>query len=116
MEFAYVYILHSQSNRNRFYSGMRDSLRDRLRRHNAGEVPHTAKFRPQSIRTAVAFNDRDRAAQFEKYLKTASNYVQTLSIGTLCISVRNRSKLPLFHCDVVKSMQNRFGLGVIPTK
>ena len=53
----------------RFY---RRLARARLQRHNAGEVPHTAKFRPWRIKTAIAFTDRNRALRFERYLKTAS--------------------------------------------
>ena len=72
MEFSYVYILQSDAGAEHFYAGLTDDLRDRLRRHNAGEVPHTAKFRPWRIKTAVAFADRERAGRFERYLKTAS--------------------------------------------
>ena len=72
MGFDYVYILQSEALPERFYVGLTDDLKDRLRRHNAGEVPHTAKFRPWRIKTAVAFTDRDRAARFERYLKTSS--------------------------------------------
>ncbi len=72
VEFCYVYILQSQASAKHFYSGLTDDLRDRLRRHNAGEVPHTAKFRPWRIKTAVAFTNRERAAEFERYLKSAS--------------------------------------------
>jgi predicted GIY-YIG superfamily endonuclease len=49
-----------------------DDLTDRLRRHNAGDVPHTTKFAPRKIKSAVAFRDRKRAADFERYLKTSS--------------------------------------------
>jgi putative endonuclease len=72
MEFSYVYILQSEADRERHYTGVTDDLKDRLRRHNAGEVSHTSKFRPWAIKTALAFTDRQRAAGFEKYLKTAS--------------------------------------------
>ena len=72
MNFSYVYILQSEVDGARFYVGLTDDLRDRLRRHNAGEVPHTAKFQPWRIKTAVAFTDRSRAADFEKYLKSPS--------------------------------------------
>jgi len=72
MPFTYVYILQSQSNPEYFYTGLSENLRDRLRRHNAGEVPHTTKSRPWRIKTAVAFTDRERASKFEHYLKTAS--------------------------------------------
>jgi putative endonuclease len=67
-----VYILQSLAKPGHFYAGLTDDLRDRLRRHNAGEVSHTAKFCPWRIKTAVAFTDRGQAAKFERYLKTAS--------------------------------------------
>jgi putative endonuclease len=72
MEFCYVYILQSKTNPESFYTGITDDLKDRLRRHNGGDVPHTAKFRPWRIKTAVAFTDRDQAAKFERDLKSAS--------------------------------------------
>ena len=72
MEFSHDYILNSKSHGHRFYVGLTDDLRDRLRRHNASELDHSAKFRPWRIKTAVAFTDRGRAAAFERYLKSAS--------------------------------------------
>ena len=72
MEFTYVYILQSVSDEQRFYTGLTDNLKDRLRRHNGGEVPHTLKFRPWRIKVAIAFRDRARAIDFEQYLKTSS--------------------------------------------
>lgn len=72
MRFSYVYILQSELDTNRFYVGLTDNLKLRLQKHNNGGVPHTAKFRPWKIKTAVAFADRERAAEFERYLKSAS--------------------------------------------
>jgi putative endonuclease len=72
MQFFYVYILQNESNPQRFYIGLTDDLRARLKKHNAGEVPHTSKFRPWKIKTAIAFTERERAAQFEIYFKTSS--------------------------------------------
>ena len=72
MKFHYVYILESEAQPEHFYVGLTEDLRDRLRRHNAGAVPHTSKFRPWQIKTAVAFSHLDRAVAFERYLKTAS--------------------------------------------
>ncbi len=54
MRFSYVYILQSQSCQEHFYVGLTDDLKDRLRRHNSGEVPHTSKFGSWEIKTAVA--------------------------------------------------------------
>jgi predicted GIY-YIG superfamily endonuclease len=73
MRFAYVYILESlQPEHEAFYVGLTEDLTSRLAKHNRGEVPHTAKHRPWRIKTALAFRDRDRAAAFERYLKSAS--------------------------------------------
>jgi hypothetical protein len=46
MDFSYVYILQSTSHPDRFYTGITNDLKDRLRRHNAGQEPHSAKFGP----------------------------------------------------------------------
>jgi predicted GIY-YIG superfamily endonuclease len=72
MSFFYVYILQSESEGKHFYVGRTEDLRARLAKHNAGEVPHMAKFRPWQIKTAIAFNNEQRAIEFERYLKTAS--------------------------------------------
>jgi predicted GIY-YIG superfamily endonuclease len=72
MQFFYGYILQNESNPKCFYIGLTDDLRARQMKHNAGEVPHTSKFRPWKIKTAIAFTERKRAAQFEIYLKSAS--------------------------------------------
>jgi len=70
--FFYVYILVSESSPARHYVGLTDDLKDRRRRHNAGEVAHTGKYRPWKVQVAIAFNDRAKAAQFEIYLKSHS--------------------------------------------
>jgi putative endonuclease len=70
--FHYVYILESEKLSGHFYVGLTNDLSDRLRRHNGGEVLHTSKFRPWRIKSAHSFRDRDRAARFEVYLKSAS--------------------------------------------
>ena len=67
----YVYILHSE-NSEHIYVGLTDDLRKRLDKHNAGEVPHTSKFRPWRLNTYLAFSDETRAVAFERYLKSAS--------------------------------------------
>lgn len=68
----YVYILEAISEPNRPYTGITKDLRARLAAHNAGQVFHTAKFRPWRVNTYVAFSDPARAAKFEKYLKSHS--------------------------------------------
>jgi len=72
MQFFYVYILASESAPDHFYTGTTEDLRARLVKHNAGGVPHTVKFRPWRIKTALAFTEHQRAIDFERYLKTGS--------------------------------------------
>jgi predicted GIY-YIG superfamily endonuclease len=69
---TYVYILRSVKNPERHYVGITGDLRGRLQKHNAGEVPHTSKYSPWTIKTYVAFADEERAMAFEEYLKSAS--------------------------------------------
>lgn len=70
--FHYVYILQSEKDTKRYYTGFTDNLENRFRDHNSGKSPHTAKLRPWRIKTAIAFSDRNRAIAFEEYLKTPS--------------------------------------------
>jgi putative endonuclease len=72
MTFTYVYILTTVDPPRLFYVGLTQDLKSRLAKHNAGEVPHTAQFKPWRIKTAVAFTDPQRAAAFERFLKTGS--------------------------------------------
>jgi putative endonuclease len=69
---TYVYILRSMSNAEHFYVGATRDLRARLKKHNAGEVSHTAKYLPWTIKTYIAFTDEQQAFAFEKYLKSPS--------------------------------------------
>jgi putative endonuclease len=72
MAFTYVYILQSEVDPERFYTGSANNLRERLKRHNDGSVPHTSKWRPWKLKTYIAMSDRQRAAELEKYLKSHS--------------------------------------------
>jgi putative endonuclease len=67
----YVYILESLDSEH-FYVGVTNDLRARLKKHNAGEVPHTSKYGPWRLRTYIAFDDEQRAIAVEKYLKSGS--------------------------------------------
>ncbi len=69
----YVYILESADDGGEHhYTGIADDLKDRLCRHNAGQVSHTAKYRPWRLKTYVAFSDEAQAIALEKYLKSPS--------------------------------------------
>ena len=70
--FHYVYILTSTDSLGHYYIGLTANLAERLGQHNRGEVAHTSAYRRWSIKTAIAFRDRQRAAAFERYLKSGS--------------------------------------------
>ena len=70
--FHYVYILVSEKDPTAHYTGLTTDLPARLKKHNQGGVPHTAKIRPWHIETAIAFHDREKATAFEVYLKSGS--------------------------------------------
>jgi predicted GIY-YIG superfamily endonuclease len=72
MKFHYVYTLQSESNSEKFYVGHTDNLQNRLQFHNQKKCKHTLKHIPWKIKTAIAFADKEKALEFEKYLKTAS--------------------------------------------
>jgi putative endonuclease len=68
----YVYILQSLSAPNRFYEGITEDLKARLKKHNAGQVSHTSKYLPWKMKNYFAFEDRAKAYAFERYLKSGS--------------------------------------------
>src|SRR3981189_1804811 len=63
----YVYLLKSISFPKQIYVGPTDDLRARLAAHNAGQSPHTAKFKPWDLVTYIAFSDEAKAIAFERY-------------------------------------------------
>jgi putative endonuclease len=69
---VYVYILRGVDQPDRRYVGATHDLRDRLDRHNRGEVAHTSKYKPWRIATYLAFDDEAKAFAFERYLKSGS--------------------------------------------
>ena len=70
----YVYLLRSERDPDKRYVGTTADLKARLRVHNAGQSPHTAKFRPWALVMYLAFDDAKKAAAFERYLKTGSGW------------------------------------------
>jgi predicted GIY-YIG superfamily endonuclease len=70
--FFYVYVLVSETDAMKHYTGITRDLSGRLQEHNRGHCPHTAKYKPWRIETAVAFASEEKARAFEKYLKRGS--------------------------------------------
>ncbi|MCL5028916.1 MAG: GIY-YIG nuclease family protein [Bacteroidetes bacterium] len=70
--FYYVYILQSTTNPGKYYTGFTEDLSSRLSKHNEGGSTFTAKDKPWKIKNAFAFDDKEKALEFERYLKSHS--------------------------------------------
>jgi predicted GIY-YIG superfamily endonuclease len=68
----HVYILQTLATPHHYYTGFTEDPDNRIRHHNEGGNPHTAKYRPWRIKTLISFSDRDSALAFERHLKSAS--------------------------------------------
>ena len=67
-----VYVIQSILAPDEWYSGLTEDLCARIRQHNAGQSPHTSKFKPWRLVVSVCFEDDIRAVDFERYLKSGS--------------------------------------------
>ena len=70
--YYYVYILRSVKYQKNHYTGLTTDIKRRIVKNNNGEVPHTSKYKPWILQTAILFRDEDKALAFEKYLKSHS--------------------------------------------
>ena len=59
--FFYVYILVSDVNPRVHYTGVAQNLRERVRDHNSGACPYSAKYQPWQLETAIAFKSEIKA-------------------------------------------------------
>ncbi len=66
----FVYLIKSINYPEQKYVGYTTNLKSRLETHNSGGSPHTAKYRPWKLYSFVAFGDKYRALEFERYLKS----------------------------------------------
>ena len=70
----FVYILKSVYHPHEYYVGLTSDPDERLRLHNAGLSPHTARHRPWRTLVCIEFDEQEPAVLFEKYLKTGSGW------------------------------------------
>ena len=70
----YVYPLRRLSYPEKRYVGITSDFQERLKQHNTGQSPHTAKFRPWKPTVVIRFEDDGRAEHFERYLKSGSGH------------------------------------------
>ena len=69
----YVYILQSLKDES-YYTGLTTDVEARLKKHNSGSVEYTSTKRPFKLVWYCCFEDKIKALQFEKYLKSGSGF------------------------------------------
>lgn len=67
----FVYSLESEDGKH-WYVGTTDDVKRRINEHNSGKCIHTNKHKPWKLKSYTAFVEHDRAAAFERYLKSHS--------------------------------------------
>ena len=70
----YTYVLQSVDSPKQTYRGHTSDLNERLVEHNAGNCPHTSKYKPWRIKFYAAFETLELAQEFERYLKSGSGH------------------------------------------
>lgn len=68
----FVYILNSERQPERYYTGLTSDVAARVAAHNAGLSTHTSTGRPWRLVVSVEFSNPERAEAFERYLKSGS--------------------------------------------
>lgn len=68
----YVYILKLID--KTYYHGYSTNLKQRIKEHEAGIVESTKNLRPLRLIYYSAFETKDKALKFEKYLKSSSGF------------------------------------------
>jgi putative endonuclease len=68
----YVYIIQSISHPDKRYVGCSNNIKKRLANHNSGTTPHTRKHKPWELIICICFKNKDKAIEFESYLKSGS--------------------------------------------
>ncbi|UOB18483.1 GIY-YIG nuclease family protein [Abyssalbus ytuae] len=69
MHFVYIIYSHKFA---RFYVGMSQDVKERLRQHNSGTVKSTKAFLPWVVCYQEVFETIEEARKREKYLKSAA--------------------------------------------
>jgi len=67
-----MYYIYSLKCIDGYYIGCTDNLKDRLERHQKGQVPATANRLPVELDFYFAIRNKCKAFAFEKYLKSGS--------------------------------------------
>ncbi|MFH1194023.1 MAG: GIY-YIG nuclease family protein [bacterium] len=72
----FVYIIESKIDKSR-YIGATADLKKRLREHNSGLSKYSSSKLPFKLIWCCIFQDKKKAYDFERYLKSSSGYAFT---------------------------------------
>lgn len=67
-----MYYVYSLKCKDGFYVGCTDNIDERFERHKNGHVPATANRLPVELDFYFAIEDKYKAFEFERYLKSGS--------------------------------------------
>jgi putative endonuclease len=70
----YVYLIKSIKYPDRTYVGYTTNIEERLATHNAGGSVYTSDYKPWQLVAYIAFDEKSKAIEFEKYIKSGSGY------------------------------------------
>ena len=70
----FVYFIQSLKHLSKTYVGYTENIEQRIETHNSGGSVYTREGRPWKLITYVAFSSKDKAVEFEKYVKIGSGY------------------------------------------
>jgi len=68
----YVYLIQSINFPDQRYIGYTTNLKERLKKHNCAGYKHTTRYKPWKLVLCLIFADKERAKDFERYLKSGS--------------------------------------------
>ncbi len=69
-----VYILRSIKKPEKIYVGYTEDLSKRLKEHNDKKSNYSNRYAPWKLETRITYRNRNKAKQFEKYLKSGSGF------------------------------------------
>jgi predicted GIY-YIG superfamily endonuclease len=67
-----MYYIYSLKCKDGYYIGCTNNVKERLQRHQKGQVPSTAERLPVDLEFYFIIRDKYKAFAFEKYLKSGS--------------------------------------------
>lgn len=67
-----MYYIYSLKCKDGYYVGCTDNIKDRFERHQKGYVPATGNRLPVNLEFYFVIQDKYKAFEFEKYLKSGS--------------------------------------------